>query len=510
MFLIYKDGGFSSGGFSSTYNNRQLTGEKILGDLAGWDYYGTDPNELLKMSYGQLSQRSTTLYHTHGPTTAAINKSDTYAIGPGLVFRSQPDWKTLGVDQKWAKDWGMEFQRTIHYYFLLLNFYQKQSTIFRTADIMGDSLLIFDRETKINGLPFDLIDAGGDQIDWQQSYIKQADRATLGIKHDQFLRKYGIILDDGKKTYIPFSDKKTGDQNVVQFFHKKMARQLRGMPLAYRMIASAKNNDRWWDAMLQRVVMETIMVGYKQGGNPADLDSQISQLANAATGAPSGGDTGLKKVADMKQLSAGNMFSFNSGESIQFTDLKTPSNNFDKMQEAYIALAGMSTDTPPEVLKSMYSTSFTAHKGALNDFVKFYMAKRNTMIRTTCNVVVRELAKHIFLTGRMKMPHPAFFTDPIIQLATLSGNWLGPVPGHINPKVEVEAKALEVSNGFRTRADAAADYGNEWENQIEEWQQQEKEWQEMSQDKQAKVMQETEEELNGEEEETATSAEDEE
>jgi capsid protein len=263
-----------------------------------------------------------------------------------------------------------------------------------------------------------------------------------------------------------------------------MARQLRGMPLAYRMIASAKNKDRWWDAMLQRVVMETVMIGYKQGGNPSDLSDQMDALAKTVTGTTDT-DTGLQSTADTKQLYGGGLFSFNNKESMQFTDLKAPSNNFDKMQEAYIDLVGMSTDIPPEVLKSKYSTSFTAHKGALNDFVKFYMSKRNTLIRPVCNIVVREIAKEIFLSGKMKMPHPAFFTDPIIQLATLSGNWLGPVPGHINPKVEVEAKSLEVENAFRTRADAAADYGNEFDNMIEEWQAQESEWSSKSLEKQA-------------------------
>ena len=488
MIMIMNDGKFNI----KMPNQKQLDGEKIPGDLDGWDYFGTDPNDLLRLSYDRLSQRSTTLYHTHGPIAAAVNKSDAYAVGPGLIFRSQPDWKTLGVTKEYAKEWGMEFQRIVHYYFILLNFYQKQSLLFRTADIMGDSLLMFDREFNENGLPFDLIETGGDQIDFKRNYANNNDRATLGINHDRYLRKKGIFQFN-ESTAIPFKDS-DGDQNIVQFYHKKIARQLRGMPIAYRMIASAKNNDRWWDAMLQRAVMETVMIGYKEGGNPATLGSQVNDVARAVTGVDS--DTGLKNIADSKKLSGGNLFSFSSGESLKFTDLKTPSGNFDKMQKAYIEICGMCTDTPPEVLMSMYSTSFTAHKGALNDHVKFYMAKRNTLIKTVNNVVLKEIAKHIFASGLIKMPHPAFFTDPIIQLATLSGNWLGPVPGHINPKVEVEADSLKVSNAFFTRSDATAMYGNEFDDMIEEWQAQEKEWRAGSPEKQAGTVAKQEDELN--------------
>ena len=60
-------------------NSAQMTGEKIPGDLKTWDFYGTNPNELLKLSYDILSQRSTTLYHTHPPVAAAVNKTTTYA-----------------------------------------------------------------------------------------------------------------------------------------------------------------------------------------------------------------------------------------------------------------------------------------------------------------------------------------------------------------------------------------------------------------------------------------------
>src|SRR3990167_10579726 len=94
---------YGAGQIRNIRSAKQLTGEKIPGDLNNWDYYGTDPNVLLRLSYEILSQRSTTLYHTHGPVSAAINKTTTYAVGHGLVFRSQPDWEILGVTKSYAK-----------------------------------------------------------------------------------------------------------------------------------------------------------------------------------------------------------------------------------------------------------------------------------------------------------------------------------------------------------------------------------------------------------------------
>lgn len=471
---------------------KQLTGEKMPGDLDAWDYFGTDPNTLLLWSYETLSQRATTLYHTHPPVAAAINKTEMYAVGPGLKFRSQPDWQVLGIKKEYAKDWGMRFQALVHYAFRALNFYSKQGTLFRTADIMGDSLLLFDRASGVNGAPFDIVETGGDQINYQSQTLAD-EKVTLGIVHDALLRRKGVKLVNDNKT-VAFTDT-NGDQQIIQYYNKYMARQLRGYPLAYKIIAAAKNNDRWWDAMLQRAVLEAIMFA-SVSKTSSDFGSQVQALAESVREESGVSSTSVSAVADAQKLTGGNVFQFKGDGEIKFSDMKTPSNNFDKMQAAYIELVGMATDVPAEVILSKYSTSFTAHKGALNDFIKSYTLKRHNFINTVCSVVLREVAKWLFMDRLIEIPHPQFWTNPIIQMATLAGTWLGPVPGHINPAQEVAALKTAKDEAFITPADAAAQYDREWDNQIEEWGEQMAEWATLSPQQKAAAMQEQEEELN--------------
>lgn len=487
---------FRGGQITRSGNGRQLTGEKIPGDLDTWAQYSTDPNIIIKSSYGLLSERSTTLYHTHPPVAAAIEKQTTYAIGQGLVFRSQPDWRTLGITKSWAKDWGIQLQKLFHYAALLLNFYEKQSSVFRTGLVQGDALLLFDRAEPVEGLPFDLIEAGGDQIDWERPEDAKSNfRTILGIQTDKYLRRKGLFMV-GQKNVIPYKDE-NGNQNVVQFFEKKIARQLRGYPLAYRIIAGAKNNDRYWDAILNRAALEATILGVEKSDKGEVLE-QARGLADwmRQAGDPDlpsgvGGDSkpsNLSKDGNIMNSRGGEIYSLQKDGDFSFIDMKTPSNNFDKLQKAYIEQVGMGMDTPPEVVLSEYSTSFTAHKGALNDFEKSFMKKRQSLVRSVCYPVLREVAKYFIASGLLPMPHENFFNNPIIQFAALQGNWLGPVPGHINPYQEVNAKAKAVEEGFRTRADAAADYGNEWENQIEEWQEQEDQWRRASEEEKAPAM----------------------
>ena len=96
----------NNGKLQNLTNHAQLTGDKIPGDLDTWNYFGTDPNEILKLNYDILCQRATTLYHTHPPVASAVNKLTQYAIGQGSVFRSQPDWDTLGIEKDYANKMG--------------------------------------------------------------------------------------------------------------------------------------------------------------------------------------------------------------------------------------------------------------------------------------------------------------------------------------------------------------------------------------------------------------------
>jgi hypothetical protein len=474
MILTIQNGKVSY--FSS--NSRQYDGEKIPGDLKNWSYFGSNPNDILRDTYDIISQRSTTLYHTHPPVASAINKRTSYAIGSGLLFRSQPDWEILGMTKEAAKDWGMRFQKLIHYLAVITNFYEKQSILYRTAQIMGDSLLFFDR---IDNEMFDVVEYGGDAINFR------APGSTLGIKTVNN-KKIGLFLISGSES-VDFKDE-NGDQNVIQFYNKQMARQMRGFPLAYKLISQAKNNDRWWDATLSRAVMETMILGYsKDDGSKVDFNQQSAELANTVTGRTEESENTVTRQTGISDQVPGGIYTYSSKGGIEFTDLKTPTNNFDKMQNAYIDVVGMGTNTPPEVIMSRYSTSYTAHKGAFNDFIRSFMDDRRLFSNTVCKTFIIEAAKYLFLNKMIEMPNPKFFSDPIIREATVAGNYLGPVPGHINPAQEVQAKVSEVEAAFKLRGDVAIEYGNEYENMIYEWQKQEEEYRKGTPEQQAKVIQ---------------------
>jgi hypothetical protein len=440
-------------------------GEKMSGDLDGWTVFDDDPNEFLSGNYDLLARRSTTLYHTYAPIIGAVDKQTDYAVGDGLYFRSQPDYETLGVTRDWAREWGRRFQKLVHFEFARLNFYTKQQALFRSALIGGDSLLYFVREKK----GFDLIDYPGNRaID---SSLNE-EGITLGVIHDTFYRRHGFVDYTGKR--VLFRDEKNGRRNAVIFFIKRIARQLRGYPLSYSIISMAKNDDRHNDATVKAAIMEAIIPVFTESNNPSATSAMINSLATSIKRKGLIGQAIEKLgVAGRGEVLPGNILNFPTGGKITSIDKKTPSATYAAYKEWVINYIGMATGTPPEVIMGKYSTSYTAHKGALNDFIKSYMSKRNAFVEAVCYPALEEITLNLVLNGAIEAPGFINGADHI-RRAYINGIWLGPVPGHINPLQEINAKIAAVDAGFSLRGDEAFSItGSDFDAMMSEWHRQE-------------------------------------
>jgi len=474
--IIYKNG--------RVYNvdaGKQYDGEKIPGDLEGWNSYNVDPNSMLKDTYGIMVARSLTLYHTT-IIKAFVDKQADYAIGSGMFFRSQPDYKRIpDMTRESAKDWAKDFQSIVHFYCNKFNIYEKQRIMFVSTLSAGDSLLLFLRDEQ--GFLSDIIEYGNDQIDWKMT----DDTHTLGIERDEYFRRKAIIKLDGKA--IKFKEDNE-DQNIILFMFKQQARQMRGFPLHYGLINFMKNDDRHWDATTQRAVLESMQFG--------NFETDVSDPVQQARGmARNNIKEKLKKGEDVKEgffsrifntmrMGTGNVYVTRKGEKLSFTDLKTPSNTFAQYKTAAYDYVGAYTGTPAEVAMSKYSTSYTAHRGTLNDFKINFTYKRNYFKNNVMQIVLKEIAKDAIKNKYITAP--GFFMNPFIQFAYLQGNYLAPVLGVINPLQEVNAEKTAVDAAFKLRGDAAAMYGNEWDNFLEEYTQQEIEYANISAEKQAAII----------------------
>jgi capsid protein len=275
------------------------------------------------------------------------------------------------------------------------------------------------------------------------------DTHTLGIKHDEWFRREGFV--DGSGKFVAFRE--SGRQNVAQFYVKRLARQVRGWPLSYAIISLAKNDDRHTDATLDTAVMESMIAWITESDSPESDSAQFQMLANKTKVKKGPIQTAMEKIGSVRGALPGSVLNFRSGGKMTPVDKKTPGSTFGEFKKWMLDYVGMATGTPPEVIVSRYSTSYTAHKGALNDFCRSFMSKREAFIDSVCYPTLREVAISLLLRGEVDMP--GFFESERAQRAWLDGVWLGPTLGAINPAQEVNAKKTAVEAGFTLRGDEA-------------------------------------------------------
>jgi len=480
---IYKTDGST---FSSS-DGASYDGSKTGGEFKNWREQSVDPSKFILDTYDKLTARCATLYNTSSYCRALVKKPLAYSIGRGLFFRSLPNWKMLGIDREQAVEWGRRFTMLLHYDKLNINHYAKQYDIMAERSITGDSLLFFLREN--DGKPFDIVTASGALIIDSSKTTAPTTTAkgyTIGIQHDQYNRRSGFWAQVEQKPFS-FADL-NGDRNAIQMMIRERSGQQRGYSDFYWGIAHAKNADRVWDATIERMVLESIQMGWITA-NPNDMKQQANAMAASARGKSSNSESGTTVKNYETELVPGSMPIWeNKDHQINFTDLKTPSNNFSNAMVELRRLLAMGRGVAPEFIAGEYSTSFTAHKGALNDTMKTVYFERQRYAETVEYAVNLEYLKHYVRTGMLEVM-PGFWDNHYIQQAYLSGKWIGEVPGHVNPLQEVKSNIEAVGAGFMLRADAAANNGySDFEAFLDEREDQEREFKARSGKEQSKII----------------------
>jgi len=476
-------------------------GSKTGTDLNHWSEQSVHPSEFILETYDKLAARCATLYNTSPLARAMVRKPLAYSIGRGVFFRSLPNWKMLGMSKEQATEFGRKFTQLLHFDKLSVNHYAKQYDLMAETSITGDSLLFFLRDT--DGKPFDLVTASGALIidsEKNQAPSDGANGYTLGVQHDKFMRRTGFWARNENKPFDFVGE--NGDRNALMFMLRERSSQTRGYSVIYPMVALLKNLDRAWDATFERMVQESIQLGWITG-NPNDVKQQAAGMAASARGRKTQQTegTGFKDYGNAR--APGGMYIWeNPNHQINFTDLKTPSNNFSNAQtEARIA-AGMSRGVGPSFLAGFYEKSFSALKGEQNDTMKTVMYERQRYVEQVEQYVNLEYLKHYVRSGMLEVM-PGFWDNNYIQQAYLSGKWIGEVPGHINPMQEVGSQKLLMEQGGLLRSDFAAMNGySDFEAFLDEREEQERRFLSLTAEQVVEALMKESEELMKEEEDT--------
>jgi len=154
------------------------------------------------------------------------------------------------------------------------------------------------------------------------------------------------------------------------------------------------------------------------------------------------------------ELGNGAIVGLNPGETVSFADPKHPNAGYDKFTEAMIKQIGAALEIPPEVISKQFSTSYSAARGALNEFWRSCDVQRDDFVDSFCQPIYEEWLAEAVARNRIKAP--GFFQDPAIRKAYSGCAWPGPARTSLNPVQEISAATKRVEAGFTTAQEETA------------------------------------------------------
>lgn len=446
--------------------------------LRGWNYHGGSSKEDIEDNLDVLRQRSRDAYMGIPTAAAALKTMRTNVVASGLVPAPQIDGEFLGLSDEQTeklqaqiiREFGLWADSSVCDAERVDNFWKLQQLAFISSLMNGDviSLLPFKPHP---GQPYDLriklIEA--DRVCSPDGFDRLTPCTVNG--HNVHSIVQGVETDaDGMVVAYwicnrhPLGSKsaadaegiqwnrveaygaKTGRRNVLHVMSRERIGQRRGVPMLAPVLEALKQLGRYTDAEITAAVLSAMFTVFVKSAAPND-------------GRPFGEMIPPEELIDEQdkssiELAPGAIIDLNPGEEVQFADPKHPVNGYDAFTNATIRLIGAGLEIPPEVMLKQFTTSYSAARGALNEFWRTCGMHRDWFTDDFCQPIYEEWFAEAVARGRIKAP--GFFSDPIIRKAYVSCSWNGPARTNLNPVQEVDAAIKRQDAGFSTAQEETA------------------------------------------------------
>ena len=416
--------------------------------MRGWMWHGGSPKEDIEDNLRVLRERSRDAYMGVPLATGAIKTMRTNVVCGGLTPTPQIDNAFLGISDEEAQKINEQIAREFALWAnkptcdadRIDNFYMLQQLAFTGFLLNGDSWAVLQNK-KTPGVPYDLrvriIEADRicspafmDILSPTDINEHHVEKIVQGVETDAdgMVIAYWVCdrhplastsvtgLTASHWTRVEAYGKKTGRQNVLCLMQRERAGQLRGVPLLAPVLESLKQLGRFTDAELTAAVISAMFTVFIKKSDQSD-EVPFGEMLPPDVQVDTPDKTSV-------ELAPGAFIDLNPGEEVQFADPKHPTTGFEAFMNAIVKQMAAALEIPSEVLYKQFSTSYSAARGALNEFWRTTGMHRDWFADSFCQPVYEAWFREAVCKGRIKAP--GFLTNPAVAAAYMNCNWNGP------------------------------------------------------------------------------------
>lgn len=441
-------------------------------------FHGGSAKEDIEDNLDVLRQRSRDAYMGIPTAAAALKTMRTNVVASGLIPSPQIDGAYLGlteeqteaVQEQITREFALWADTPVCDAERVDNFYQLQQLAFLSYLMNGDTVALLPVK-RMAGQTYDLrvrlIE--GDRVCSPDGFDRLAPCEVQGHKvhnivqgvetdRDGMVVAYWICnrhplgsfsaVDAEGITWkrVEAYGAATGRRNVLHLMSRERIGQRRGVPILAPVLEALKQLGRYTEAEITAAVISAAFTVFIKSQSPE-------------SGRPFGEMIPASELIDQQdpasiELGPGAIIDLNPGEEPVFADPKHPNTGYDTFTNAMIKLIGAALEIPPEVMLKQFTTSYSAARGALNEFWRVCSMQRDWFADDFCQPIYEEWMAEAVARGRINAP--GFFTDPARRKAYTACAWNGPARTNLNPVQEVEAAIKRVDACFSTASEETA------------------------------------------------------
>lgn len=382
--------------------------------MRGWMYHGGSAKEDIEDNIDILRQRSRDAYMGIPTATAALKTMRTNVVAGGLMPAPQLDSDYLGLDETAVEKLQAQFVREFALWAdtpvcdaeRMDNFYQLQQLAFLSYLMNGDTIALLPMKHQA-GAPYDL-----------RVRLIEADR---------------VCSPDGFDRLMPCTVQGYEVQSIVQGVETDADGMVTAYWICNRHPLGSNSAVDAAGLTWQRV---------EAYGDTTGRRNVLHIMSRERIGQRRGVPLLAPVLESLKQLG-------------RYTDAEITAAVISAMfTNATIRLIGAGLEIPPEVMMKQFTTSYSAARGALNEFWRTCSMQRDWFTDDFCQPVYEEWFAEAVARGRIHAP--GFFTDPARRKAYTACAWNGPARTNLNPVQEVDAAIKRVDAGFSTAQEETA------------------------------------------------------
>lgn len=458
-------------------------------ELQSWQppYQSADAD--LLGEWETLVSRTRDMIRNHGLTSGAVQTHLDNIIGPKLRLAAKPDYRALGLDVHWAREWTRNVESKFRQFADDVDRYcdagrrlsltgmitQGYRSFMHTGEILATAEWLPERPTRyataIQMADPDLLSNPDNRQD--------TDRLRRGVQLDNYGAAIGYWIASGWQNdpYIYRAPVKWrnvaretpwGRLQVIHIFDQERPGQTRGKGGLVPVLAKMKMLERFEQATLQAAILNAMYAATIESGLDwasvgtaigADADDQVTTYMGNRAQWHQGGHVRYNGVK-IPHLYPGEKLTLNTPQH--------PKAEFAQFEEASLRhLAGGLNMSYEQFSRDYSKSNYSSARAAMLDSWRFFKNRRHFISGRFARLVYTLWLEEAIDNGDVEIPRgaPSFYQA---KTAYVRCNWIGPGRGHIDPLKEANATKVELQMNLTTLEKEAAERGEDWEEMLEQ------------------------------------------